>query len=365
MAYGIISCLCRSALGLLVGLGIASARAADPTVYFPAPAGERLRLEIHGSTDLVAMEPMVRGFQEQQPDVSIEYTNYLTNELNALAAAACAADAPMGDLLLSSSVDQLVKLVNDGCARPHLSLQTAAVPRWANWRDEVFGFTFEPAVMVYNSTLVPPHEVPHTRAALADLLRDKPQRYEGKIGTYDVGLSGIGLLFAFYDAEQSSTFGRLIESFGRANAMVRCCTGEILDAVERGDVLIGYNMLGSYAYSRLKAGAPIGIVLLRDYTIVLSRGVLIPRQSRHPALAGRFIDYLLSEEGQQRARTDSFFFSADGPLPEHVDGPDSIANSGLFRPIVIGPGLLAVQDRARRQRFLDETTRSFNPPRDD
>lgn len=335
------------------------AQAADPTVNFPALKDEGDRLVIHGSTDLSAMEPMVRGFQQRYPAVAIDYTNYLTNEINELAAAACDQGRAMGDLLLSSSVDQLVKLVNDGCARPHVSPQTAAVPRWAKWRDEVFGFTFEPAVIVYNRDLVPADEVPRTRAALADLLRDQPARYHGKVGTYDVALSGIGLLFAFFDAEQSSAFGRLIESFGRAEGVTRCCTGEILDAVERGEALIGYNMLGSYAYGRLKAGARIGIVLPRDYTIVLSRGVLVPRQSQRPELAGRFIDYLLSPEGQQRAREQSFFFSADGPLPPGVDGPDSLINSGLFRPIVIGPGLLAVQDRARRQRFLDETTRSM------
>ncbi len=356
----------------IVAIGLAAAmawlamplQAGDPPVFFPAPQGEAERLIIHGSTDLVAMEPMVRGFQAQRPTIAIEYTNYLTNELNELVAAACAADQPMGDLVLSSSVDQLVKLVNDGCARPHISPLTAAVPRWAKWRNEVFGFTFEPAVIVYNRDLVPPNEVPRTRAALADLLRDQPERYHGKIGTYDVALSGIGLLFAFYDAEQSSSFGRLIESFGRADALVRCCTGEILDAVERGEVLIGYNMLGSYAFSRLKAGARIGIVLPRDFTVVLSRGVLVPRLSRKPELAGQFIDYLLSEEGQRRGREQSFFFSADAPIPPEVDGPDSIVNSGQFRPIVIGPGLMAVQDRARRQRFLDETMRSLRPVRD-
>ena len=52
----------------------------------------------------------------------------------------------MGDVVLSSGVDQLVKLANDGCARSIRSSEAQTVPRWANWRDEVFGFTFEPVV---------------------------------------------------------------------------------------------------------------------------------------------------------------------------------------------------------------------------
>ena len=36
-------------------------------------------------------------------------------------------------------------------------------PTWANWRDEVFGFTFEPAVIVYDSRRVPPEEIHQRR----------------------------------------------------------------------------------------------------------------------------------------------------------------------------------------------------------
>jgi iron(III) transport system substrate-binding protein len=35
-----------------------------------------------------------------------------------------------------------------------------------------------------------------------------------------------------------------------------------------------------------------------------------------------------------------------------------LASSGLLRPITIGPELLAVQDRAKRERFLSEWRRS-------
>src|SRR4051812_4484262 len=95
------------------------------------------------------------------------------------------------DVIISSSVDQLVKLVNDGCATPHRSRETAAVPDWAKWRDEVFGFTFEPALIVYNRDLVPSHQVPRTRVQLVELLRSRPELYAGKVVTYDVTQSGI------------------------------------------------------------------------------------------------------------------------------------------------------------------------------
>jgi iron(III) transport system substrate-binding protein len=265
----------------------------------------------------------------------------------------------VADLAFSSSVDHMVKLANDGCAQPHESAETLRVPSFARWHDEVYGFTFEPAVIVYNRDRVPLEDVPRSRDELADLLRRKASAYDGRIGTYDIARSGIGYLFAFFDAEMSSAFGRLIESFGRADAKLRCCTGELLDEIERGNILIGYNLLGSYAYGRLKAGAPIGIVMPRDYTLVLSRAAYVPAQARNAAAGKRFLDYLLSVRGQHVAAEQSFFFARGAPLPEGVDAAEPDLQAGINRPIPIGPALLAVTDRQKRARILKEWRQSF------
>ncbi|MFL5131991.1 MAG: ABC transporter substrate-binding protein, partial [Microvirga sp.] len=131
------------------------------------------------------MEPLIRDFQELSPTVTVEYNEYLTNELFNQASTECDAKQGTMDLVLSSSADHLVKLVNDGCALNYRSVMTHRLPSWTRWRDEVFGFTFEPAVIVYNRDLVPPEDVRRTRAELIDLLRTKPEQYNGKIGSFD------------------------------------------------------------------------------------------------------------------------------------------------------------------------------------
>jgi iron(III) transport system substrate-binding protein len=140
--------------------------------------------------------------------------------------------------------------------------------------------------------------------------------------------------------------------------VVRCCTSEILDEVAAGRLLIGYNTLGSYAYERVRRGEPLGIIMPADYTLVLSRGAMVPTQSRQPALASRFLDYLVSPRGQSVGQSQSFFFGSDGSAPPGIEGAD-IVSSGIARPIALAPALLAVQDRARRQRFLDDWTKSI------
>ncbi|MGE0238033.1 MAG: ABC transporter substrate-binding protein [Parvibaculaceae bacterium] len=321
---------------------------------FPAAGQETAVLTIHAVADLSAIEPMIRDFQKSQPGITVDYTDYLTNELYDLLAAQCAAGETMADIVISSSVDHIIKLANDGCAQAYSSLNTSRIPDWAKWRDEVFGFTFEPAVIVYNRNLVAAADVPRTHHDLVELLRAKPDLYDGKIGTYDIEQSGIGYLFAFFDTQQSNIFGRLLESFGRSRAILRCCTGELLARIESGELLIGYNLLSSYAYGRYRAGAPIGIVMPRDYTLVLSRTAMIPRTAEHADLGRKFLDYAVSSRGQAVAAEESFFFSFDRPVPPGVDAVDPGSGSGVYRPIVIGPALLATLDQQNRRRFLNE-----------
>lgn len=322
------------------------------TYEFPSVMESATSLRIEGSGDIEAIRPLILDFQSFNPQVTIHYVDTLTNELYARIAAACEAGEGLPDVVFSSSVDHMVKLANDGCAQAHVSPETQRLPPHARWLDEVFGFTFEPAVIVYNKTLVSTENVPHTRDELADLLRRDAAGFDGRIGTYDIAQSGIGYLFAFFDAQESSSFGRLIEAFGRARVKLFCCTGELLEEIEKGRILIGYNLLGSYAYARLKAGAPIGIVLPRDYTLVLSRAAFIPASAGNPDAGKAFIDYLLSLRGQQVVLHNSFFFAQSAPLPDQIDASGSNDQMGIIQPVPIGPDLLAVTDKHKRQRLL-------------
>jgi iron(III) transport system substrate-binding protein len=326
----------------------------DSVTMFPAPSPERHQLTLDTATDLAAFEPLIRDFQRIAPDVTIRYREYVTNALFERSQAGCVAEKPGADLIITSAVDHLVLLSNAGCATAHRSPETLAAPTWTRWRDEVFGFTFEPAVIVYNRAILKPEEVPRTRLDLIELMREQPARFSGRIGGYDIARSGIGYLFAAFDARNALIYGRLIEGFGRTQIMTRCCSSDLIEALAKGELFIGYNILGSYAYSAQKAGAPIGIVIPHDYVLALSRGVMIPAGNSQPELARRFLDYLLSQRGQRVVQEEAFFFGLDGSVPEGVEAPPGGMASGTLRPIVIGPGLLPTQDRAKRLRFLRE-----------
>jgi two-component system sensor histidine kinase TctE len=346
------------ATGLLSLVLPGPALAVEPVVY-PAPAGERQVLLIDAATDQTLMEPLILDFQRIAPTVTVAYSDYPTRDLYERTASGRTA----ADLVISSASDLQVKLINDGFSQPYESTATLSLPDWAKWRDEAFGFTVEPAVIVYNRDLVPEAEVPRSRNDLIRLIRDNGARYNRRVATYDAATSGIGYLFATQDSVLFSQYWQLMVTLGAAQARLACCTGEILEMIERGEVLIAYNMLGSYARARMSAGARIGIVLPEDYTLVMSRVAIIPAGSRRADLAGSFIDYLLSERGQEIIASQSALFAlAPDIRGELAAGTETAVTAGPVVPITLSPALLVFLDKYKRESFLRQWHLAFGTP---
>jgi two-component system, OmpR family, sensor histidine kinase TctE len=193
---------------------------------------------------------------------------------------------PPPDLLISSASDLQIKLANDGHALAYRTGAVEALPDWAQWRGEVIGFTYEPAVIVYSPTLLPPGTQPRTHRELAELSGAAKKPVHGRVATYDIARSGVGYLLAAQDQQISSQFWRLVSVIGRVRVILSDSSSEILDWVAAGDIAIGYNVLGSYAFARQAAGAPVGIVVPEDYVLVLTRTMLIPRSAPNPTSRG-------------------------------------------------------------------------------
>ncbi|MGR6429891.1 ABC transporter substrate-binding protein [Rhizobium sp. PAMB 3174] len=341
----------------LVMTSASAAGAADTD--FPAMSGNPSQtLVIASITDLQAFRPLIEGFQKHHPDIAIDYNETTSEYLDAAMASACKQKQFAADLVISSSIAAQVQQVNNGCAQKISGTAAASLPDFAKWRGELVGVTFEPAVIVYNKAGIVPAEVPQDRFSLIDLLRD-PGRFEGRIGTYDIERSGVGYIFAFEDALQASTWGRLIESFGRNRAKTFCCTSEILDRVADGRLLFGYNVLGSYALARQKTDDRIGIIFPSDYTLVLARAAYIPREARAAGVASLFLDYLVSSEGRALLAGPPQLFSP-------VDGPavlSQLTSDGeqTLRTIGLNPTLLVALDKQKKKSFIQQWRQSLAP----
>lgn len=344
---------------LLILLTAQLAQAEPEAVEHFGNPNASVTLLVRGTTDIALFEPLIRAFVARAPGDRVRYEQWSSNDLYEISAADCDTGAGAADVIVSSAVDLMVKLVNDGCAQPHRSSLTEALPGELNWRDELFGVTREPAVMVYNRDLVPEDEAPRSRFDLIDLLRPENSRYHRRVATYDIERSGLGYLFAYIDSLQATTFGSLIEAFDRAGAVATCCSAEIIDGVVSGRYLIAYNVLGSYALARASEVPNLVVVAPEDYTLVLSRAVLIPRGAPQRHSAAAFLDFMLSEDGQRAMAAERLivdFTDADpvaGAFVYPADTPSS------FRQIALSPVLLVGLDRQKRALFLERWRASF------
>ncbi|KXJ63481.1 signal protein [Achromobacter xylosoxidans] len=322
---------------------------------YPAPQPSSRVLTIAGPTDTPVVAPLIQGFQSHRPDVSVVYREMGSRELYEAAIEGRLKDV---DVLMSSASDLQIRLANDGYALSYASPYAARLPSWAIWRHEVYGFTFEPAVVVYNPKRFAEAEVPRSRQDLLRLLEQDPMRLRGRIGTYDIAASSVGYLLAEQDELVSSNFWGLANAMGQAGVRLAATSAEILDAIERDELDIGYNVLGSYALSRQAAGRPIGVVFPQDYVLVLARSVLIARTAPNPDLGRALVDWLLSPAGQQVASSHAALGSIMEDTPGRWTSEAVLARSqGIVQPVVLSPALLVGLDQRRHSRFVQNWIR--------
>ncbi|UFI03304.1 ABC transporter substrate-binding protein [Roseibium aggregatum] len=354
LAY-LLKCLAAVVMLLATGRAVLS----QELVENFGPETTNRVLVVRSTTDISIFGPVVESFLRTRPGLQVRYEQWGSNELYRLTRRDCRDGVPGADIVISSGVHQMVQLVNEACAASYRSRLTEQLPEALRWRDELWGITREPAVIVYNRELVPVEDIPQTRFDLLDLLRPSGTPYAGRVATYDIEQSGLGYLFAFADAQEATTFGALQESFGRSQAISTCCSVDIIKGVAEGRYLIAYNVLGSYAQGYQLNDDRIGIVLPSDYTLVLSRTFMIPKQANNEAEAEAFLDFLLSSEGTLALRTALLI----SPLLETEDGNEGeVLSSTALRPIGLSPALMVALDALTRETFLRRWRSTFPGP---
>lgn len=292
-------------------------------------------LRIISSTDTDLFAPLIEAFVSRNPDISIEYLVTGTADIDRRFREAPGAF----DIAISSAMDLQFKLTNDGYA---LELEGVSHADWAQWRQSLFAFTSEPAAIVFNRDAFEGLPIPQSRQELIEALRARPDVFRGRIGTYDVRQSGLGYLFATQDARASETFWRLMEVMGGLDAQLYCCSGDMIDDLTSGTIVVAYNVLGSYAEARTDSLNILEVVLPSDFPTTMMRTAFVSRASDEPGLAQRFIQFLVTYQSNP---TD-----AARSLPTLRD----IENGTERATIALEPALLTFLDALKRAKFLSE-----------
>ncbi|MTH76400.1 extracellular solute-binding protein [Paracoccus aestuariivivens] len=329
--------------------------AAAQTTLFPAMSGKaESQISVYSSLDNDLAAPLLQAFQTRHPDIAVRYENLLTGDLHDRIVTETRAGHGTADFAFSSAMDLQIKLANDGFARAVVTPDTGHWPDWANWRDTAYALTFEPAVFAYHKPSFAGQEPPATRSDLVRWMAEHPDQARGRIGTYDISRSGVGYLFMARDQELYPGIWSVVSAMGRMGVQQYPTTGELLQRISDGRLAVGYNLLGSYAAEWARKHPDVGLILPKDFTVVVSRVGLVPAAAQRPDLGGKLLAFLMSPEGQtllsQTLRLSAVSLEVGGQASP-AGGMQDLAGLRL-KPVPVSPGLLAYLDQATRAKLL-------------
>jgi iron(III) transport system substrate-binding protein len=338
---------------LLLVLPQTPARAA--AMVFPALSGktDAVALTVYSSLDEPLARPMITGFQQANPDVAVHYEEMLTGEIFDRIVRETDSGQRTADFAFSSAMDLQVKLANDGYAQRSDLPMSDLWPAWANWRNTAYALTFEPAVFVYHKPSFQASPPPSTRAELVDFLQSQGDAVYGRVGTYDIERSGVGFLFMARDQEQFGDIWSVIRAMGAAGVKLYSTSQAILERVADGRFVLGYNILGSYAADWAARHPDVGILLPKDYTVVMSRIGLVPQAAAAPELGKRYLQFFMSKEGQTIMARE---LQIPAVSPE-VAGNNTATTmremlGGQLKPVPVSLGLMVYLDQVKRARLI-------------
>jgi len=313
------------------------------------------RLVVYSTTDRSAAAQLLRDFAEVYPLLRVDYIELNSGKLYQRFRAEVAAGGDTADLLWASAMDEQIKLADAGYAATYASPELPALPTWAVWRNQAYGTTYEPVTFVYNKQLLRASDVPRDHSALLTLLNGAASVYKGRISAYDPEKSGTGYLFANEDVRNFPQAWELFRAFGKSSIVLRTGADDIIEGVIEGEQTIGYGVFGSYAAARARRAPDLGIVAPSDYTLIVSRVALITAQAKRPNAAKLFLDYLLSQRGQNIIANRAGLYAMRNDVPGEMTAPGVAALIGdKARPIPIGPELLGPLTEQHRKEFLQK-----------
>jgi iron(III) transport system substrate-binding protein len=345
------------ALALLPALALAQVAAGYPAGYgeMISAAKKEGKVVVYSTTDTTSANPLIKDFQVLYPGISVEYNDMNSTEVYNRFISERAAGAGSADVIWSSAMDLQIKLVADGGAMTYASPEIAHLPGWAVWKNEAFGTTYEPLAIVYNKRLLTGDEIPQSHADLMRVFVQKADKIKGKVTTYDVEKSGVGFMLITQDSKYNPAFWDLIKALGVAGPRFQSSAGTMLERISSGENLLGFNIFNSYAALRAKKDPSIGIVLPKDYTLVMSRVMFASKTAKNPNAAKLWLDYILSRRGQAIIANQSEL----GSIRADVEGEMTAAGyakslGATAKPIPVGPELLDFLDQTKRLAFLKQ-----------
>jgi iron(III) transport system substrate-binding protein len=317
----------------------------SPTQGAPRARKRKRKVVVYSAAEKQYCGRLLAGFAERHPDVEVDFRFNISVALHRRYLDTLAAGTPEADVMWSSAMDLQMGIVLGGGALPHASAEAHALPAGAVCRDLAYATTAEPLMTLVHRERFDVRMPAGSIGEIAGALAADPARLRGRVACYDIEANGLGFLALLHESRRRAEFDRFLDALTVCRPQIYGSNPALVGALTGGDAAICWHVLASYALRAVRAHAPLALAISNAPRLAVSRVAFIPAGAPHPDAARLFLDYLLSQDGQERLREDGLF-----PIREDV-GPRAPAAEGAV-PIRIDRDVGRLTDEALRRELL-------------
>lgn len=244
--------------------------------------------------------PILEGFKARYPWINVETIDLGSGTVHSRWEAEQGSSSRTADILVSGANDRWASYGKDGLMEPYESPELEQLPDFAKPYPGVAVMSADPLVITYNAALLDEAQRPTGLASLAAAAEADPGTFDGRITTYDAARNSFGLAawWSYMDAKGAEGWDNL----RKIGPMIRGETsgGPMNEKIATGEYVMGIAVSGITIFPRLEqpGGEILGFAFPDDGTIMMLRGMGIPKGAANMNSAKLFVDYALSTEGQ-------------------------------------------------------------------
>ncbi len=272
-----------------------------PGMAVKAEAKEKLMVYTSMKESLIGK--LAAEFTKKNPNIEMDYQSAGAGKLMAKIAAERESGKIMADVLWTSEVPDFYKMKAEGILEKYISPEAKNILNPL----EDFDGSFTPARLgtlgiAYNTRFV--KEAPKSWSDL-----EKPA-FKGAYGIANPALSGTSYMSVALLVKQ---FGwEYIQRLKANNAKMGKGSGQVVDDTSSGDLLASL-AVDYIANDKIKKGATMAMAYPQEMLVIPSP-VCIFKSAAHMDAAKKFVDFLLSKDGQT-------IIASEGTLPVRADVP--------------------------------------------
>jgi iron(III) transport system substrate-binding protein len=305
---------------------------------------------VYSSVDDVFARPICEQYQKQTgitvklvPDTEETKSTGLINRLIA------EKKRPQCDVFWSGDPVRAGILKNKGVSAPYESPAAAGLPpEFSDAEHHFTGFSTRARVIIYNSNLVAPGDVPRS---VRDLINAK---WKGRACMANplFGTTSMHAV-AWFETIGDEDARKFFAALAVHDVRILSSNGEVKRRVAAGDFAFGLTDTDD-ALGAMAEGKPVNFVLPDQDgsgTLLVPNAAVLIAGAPHPAEAKKFIDYLLSAE-TERALAQSE--AAQIPLRAGIPGPQKLPPLTKIKALPVDYAKLAARLDVLQAGFLKE-----------